>query len=120
MVRVYKTFGKNNKVDSTSWKDAWLYICAALDGSWGTSNFSSIFKLYSSGSLTMWKSSIFTATTSSINLNIPIVSNEGYVVYVDNLTQNTVSMVKVQSGTSNITLNLTNGDEYYIHSSQFE
>lgn len=120
MVKIFKTFGKTIDVTSPIWRDAWLYVTAALDGTWGYEIFNTSFKLYSTGAENHWVSDVFTATTTSISVTVPIASKGSYVVYVEDISANTLVRHIMLTGLNDITFDLTIGHMYYIHSANFE
>ena len=124
-VRIFAGWGKTYDITTTLWKDAWTYVCAALDGTWGRQLFSSpgtsdnIGTVFNTGYQTHWSTTSFIAANTSISLVIPVQSFEDYPVMIYNLTDNSITCTKILAGSSTLNCNLIVGNEYHIISTEF-
>jgi len=117
-VRIFSGWGRNALTTNSQWKDAWTYICAALDGTWGRQTFGEA-TAFNTGYQTHWSTKIFTATSTSFSLTIPVQSFESYVVQIINLTTGITSVAKILAGVSTFSCTLVIGYEYQIVSTEF-
>ena len=119
LVKVSKEFGKVTDITTTTWKDAWTYITAALDGTWGTVTFDDGIVHYK-GSIVSWQSTTFTATSSLKQLTLPIASNESYIIWINNTVTGVVTCKLVNANSYGVVISsLTSGHSYKIISSDF-
>jgi hypothetical protein len=119
LVKVSREFGKVTDITTSTWKDAWTYITAALDGTWGTVTFDDGTVFYK-GSVVSWQSSTFTATSSLKQLILPVASNESYIIWINNTVTGVVTCKLVGAGSYGVVVTaLTSGHSYKIISSDF-
>lgn len=117
-VRIFSGWGKNFLTTNNQWKDAWTYICAALDGTWGTVNFGNA-KGFNTGAQSHWSTTVFTAIDATFTLTVPMQSFESYAVLINNLTTGVTTCTKVLKDSNAFSCTLVVGNEYQIVSTEF-
>lgn len=115
--RIFKAWGKDKSVENLL-NNYWIYVSDALNGPWGTS-ISGNITVHHIGRVCFWKTDMFTATGSSITLDIPVQCNKAYAVNVYDISSGTVSVKKFNADSNSIAISITSGNEYQIVSTLF-
>jgi hypothetical protein len=116
--KVSRAFGKVTDVTSTTWKDAWTYVTAALDGIWGQTIFDDGIAVHS-GYNTYWESNLIYATSNATQIIVPISCQNSYVVWINNITTQNVICKLIDPGINTIVFSTTIGNAYKVISSNF-
>lgn len=115
--RIFKAWGKNISIENFI-NNNWVHVSNALDGVWGTTVSDSV-TVYHIGKVCFWKSEVFTASSTSKSIEVPVQSNRPYAITVYNLSTGAVSGFKFLADSNSITIGTTNGNEYQVISTLF-